>query len=189
MRTQLESSIRNDYRDNNRIRFSGYAYPSSGYILHRMSDTTWAKYEHVQSVGRLAGIGNNEYMVFTHSTSSVDPGKERSFGGRPDGRQSGNGRLPLRSDAERKRQRPEHEQSYGCANLFANNHPGGLSVLGHTCSSPSGAKITPAKNMPFGASSRACTSRFLRVRRVQCRPECNHKREPAHRASLQARPR
>ena len=65
--------IHNNYQTAGRIRFDGYAYLTADYILHRISSGTG--YEHVQSIGRIAGIGSNEYMVFTHSTSSGQSGK------------------------------------------------------------------------------------------------------------------
>ena len=105
-----------------------HAYPTSGYILHRINS---GSYEHVQSVGRLAGIGNNEYMVFTHSTASTDSGKQGAlavvrmganqwtsgymFGGMPNGSGS-----------------DQNTSNRTVARTYSrNNHPGGLSVLGH----------------------------------------------------------
>ena len=46
--------LQSDYSAAGRIRFDGYAYPTSGYILHRINSRLG--YEHVQSVGRLAGV-------------------------------------------------------------------------------------------------------------------------------------
>lgn len=64
--------LQNDYQSAGRIRIDGYAWPTAGHLLHRIDGS----FEHVQSIGRIAGLGNNEYMVFTHSTSSDESKKE-----------------------------------------------------------------------------------------------------------------
>ena len=70
-------NLKDSYVTSGRIRFDGYAHPTKDSILHRISgEIGLDDYEHVQSIGRIAGLGNNEYMVFTHSTASRDSGKE-----------------------------------------------------------------------------------------------------------------
>ena len=84
----------------------------------------------MQSIGRLSGIGNDEYMVFTHSTDSDKKNKQGAlavvrmgakqntrgylFYGMPDG----NGT-------------DQNTKNRTVARVFSgNNHPGGISVLG-----------------------------------------------------------
>ena len=154
VRWQLESSIWSDYRDNNRIRFSGYAYPTSGYILQRINS---GSYEHVQSVGRLAGIGNNEYMVFTHSTASSQSGKQGALAVVRMGANQWTsgypfGNMPNGSGSDQNTSNRTVARTYS-----RNNHPGGLSVLGQACircavvpAHPSLPSRYPQQPQPYG---------------------------------------
>ena len=125
--------IEKSYRQANRIRFDGYAYPSSGHLLHRIDggDADWGNYEHIQSIGRISGIGNNEYMVFTHSTESdkkningalavVRIGASQQSNGGPFGN------IPYGDGANQNTSNRTVARAYA-----GNNHPGGISVLGH----------------------------------------------------------
>ena len=124
--------IKRDYKQANRIRFDGYAYPTPDYILHRINggDAEIGNYEHVQSIGRIGGAGNSEYMVFTHSTES----KRKNINGAlaivriGANQQSGGGPLGNLPDADGWNQNTSNRT---VARVYAgNNHPGGLSVLG-----------------------------------------------------------
>lgn len=124
--------IEKSYKQANRIRFDGYAYPTSDYILHRINggDAELGNYEHIQSIGRIAGAGNSEYMVFTHSTESekknvngalavVRIGANQESSGGP------LGNLPYRDGWNQNTSNRTVARTYA-----GNNHPGGLSVLG-----------------------------------------------------------
>ncbi len=120
--------LQNNYRSAGRIRFAGYAYPTPGYILHRISN---GSYEHVQSIGRIAGVGNNEYMVFTHSTASGQSGKQGALAvvRMGAGQNTGGGPfygMPYGSGSNQNTSNRTVARTYA-----GNNHPGGLSVLGH----------------------------------------------------------
>lgn len=120
--------LQNDYKSAGRIRFDGYAYPTYGYILHRISE---GKYEHIQSIGRIAGVGNNEYMVFTHSTASDESGKQGALAVvRMGARQNTGGYpfygMPYGDGSDQRTSNRTVARTYA-----GNNHPGGLSVLGH----------------------------------------------------------
>lgn len=117
-----------NYQNAGRIRFDGYAYPTSDYILHRIRR---GNYEHVQSIGRLAGIGNGEYIVFTHSTASGESEKNGALAVvRMGARQNANGEpfggMPNGDGSNQNTSNRTVARTYA-----GNNHPGGLSVLGH----------------------------------------------------------
>lgn len=122
------NALIDSYKDANRIRFSGYAYPTEKQLLNRIDAT---KDEHVQSVGRIAGLGNNEYMVFTHSTASCQSNKEGALavvrmGAGQTSKGYALGAMPHDSGKDQTvSNRTVAKVSSG------NNHPGGLSVLGH----------------------------------------------------------
>ncbi|MCP3961013.1 MAG: hypothetical protein GY719_24470 [bacterium] len=122
--------MENHYQSAGRIRFDGYAYPvpNPGYILHRLSD---GSFEHIQSIGRVAGLGNDEYMVFTHSTDSGQANKQgalavvrmgagQNTGGEPFGG------MPHDDDSDQQTGNRTVARTHA-----GNNHPGGLFVLGH----------------------------------------------------------
>ena len=120
--------IHDNYQSAGRIRFDGYAYPTENSILHRISS---GSFEHVQSVGRLAGIGNGEYLVFTHSTASGQSGKNGALAVVRMGARQGSGGEPLLGmpDGDGANQ---HTSNRTVARAYTgNNHPGGLAVLGH----------------------------------------------------------
>lgn len=125
--------LQNSYKSAGRIRFDGYAYPTSGYILHRISrrGAYGGTFEHVQSIGRIAGVGNNEYIVFTHSTHSDESGKQGALAVvRMGARQNTSGGpfygMPNGDGSNQNTSNRTVARTYA-----GNNHPGGLSVLGH----------------------------------------------------------
>jgi len=133
VKAQLDG-LENNYQSAGRIRFDGYAHPTSDAILHRISKTTWfgqGSNEHIQSIGRIAGLANNEYMVFTHSTASQQSNKEGALAvvRMGAGQNTGGGPFLGMPDGDGPNQTSSNRT---VARTFAgNNHPGGLSVLGH----------------------------------------------------------
>lgn len=125
-------AISNDVASSGRIRFDGYAYmptdPSSDSLLNRIDSI--GGYEHVQGIGRIAGVGSGENMVFTHSTNSEQKRKYGSLavvrmGAGQDALGFGFGSM---ADDDGPDQNSENRT---VANTFTeNNHPGGLSVMG-----------------------------------------------------------
>lgn len=120
--------LQNNYKSAGRIRFDGYAYPTSGYMLHRISS---GAYEHVQSIGRIAGLGNNEYMVFTHSTASGQSGKNGALAVVRMGARQNTGGDPFYSMPNGDGSNQNTSNRTVARTYTGNNHPGGLSVLGH----------------------------------------------------------
>lgn len=123
-------SIETDYKGKlgSRIGVRSYAYPSRDYLLHRINALG---YEHIQGVGRIAGLGNDEYLVFTHSTKSTDPGKSGALAVvRMGASQESNGHaLGDMRDGDGKDQDTRNRT---VARTFSDsNHPGGLATLGH----------------------------------------------------------
>jgi len=124
--------LQNHYQSAGRIRFDGYAYPTPGYMLNRISRKRifTGIYEHVQSIGRIAGVGNNEYMVFTHSTDSEKSWKQGALAVvRMGAKQDTNGipfyGMPYGDGPDQNTSNRTVARTYS-----GNNHPGGLSVLG-----------------------------------------------------------
>ena len=124
--------LQNRYNSSGRIRFDGYAYPTSGYILHRIG-ASWASggaYEHVQSIGRIASLGNNEYMVFTHSTCSGQSGKNGALAVVRIGARQNTGGGPFYGIPNGDGPNQNTSNRTVARTYSGNNHPGGLSVLG-----------------------------------------------------------
>jgi hypothetical protein len=120
--------LQTDYHQAGRIRFDGYAHPTNDSILHRISS---GSFEHVQSIGRIAGLGNQEYMVFTHSTASDESNKQGALAvvRMGAGQNTGGGPFGQMPHGDGSNQATSNRT---VARTFAgNNHPGGLSVLGH----------------------------------------------------------
>lgn len=112
----------------NRIGVRSYAYPAKNYLLHRINALGA---EHIQGVGRIAGLGNDEYFVFTHSTKSSEPGKSGALAViRMGANQASNGyALGDLRDGDGKNQNTHNRT---VARTFSDsNHPGGLATLGH----------------------------------------------------------
>ena len=125
-------SLENDYENAGRIRFDGYAYPTEGYILNRINDELpGGTYEHVQSIGRIAGIGNDEYMVFTHSTSSDQSNKQGALAVVRMGAGQNTGGYPFYGMPYGDGPDQNTSNRTVAATFSRNNHPGGLAVLGH----------------------------------------------------------
>ena len=130
--TQLDL-LSSSYQTSGRIRFDGFAYPSSNYLLHRINDGAYwdyTSYEHVQSIGRIAGVGNNEYMVFTHSTASGGTNKQGALavvrmGANQSSYGNAFGSMPHGDGPNQLTNNRTVARTYAL-----NNHPGGLSVLG-----------------------------------------------------------
>ena len=120
--------LQNNYQAAGRIRFDGYAYPTRDYLLHRLSD---GHFEHIQSIARIAGLGNDEYLVFTHSTCSGQRDKNGSLAVVRLGAQQTSGGGPLRGmpDGDGSDQRTANRTV--ARTYSGNNHPGGIAVLGH----------------------------------------------------------
>ena len=113
----------------NKMRVRSYAYPTKNYLLHRIN-SKWG-YEHIQGVGRIAGVGNNEYLVFTHSTMSDNSGKNGALAVvRMGANQTSNGfELGDLRDGAGKNQNI-HNRTVA-RTYTGSNHPGGVATLGH----------------------------------------------------------
>lgn len=111
-----------------KIGVRSYAYPTNDYLLHRINALGA---EHIQGVGRIAGLGNDEYLVFTHSTKSSEPGKSGALAVvRMGANQASHGyALGDLRDGDGKDQNIHNRT---VARTFSDsNHPGGLATLGH----------------------------------------------------------
>lgn len=124
--------IETDYKGElgSKIGVRSYAYQSNrprDRLLHRIN----AIYEHIQGVGRIAGLGNDEYLVFTHSTNSKDPGKSGALAvARMGASQRSQGyALGDMRDGDGEDQ-DTHNRTVARA-YSDSNHPGGLATLGH----------------------------------------------------------
>lgn len=133
--------LKTDYREAGRIRFDGYAYPTKDSLLNRIqrgdfySSVVQRNFEHVQGIGRIAGVGNNEYMVFTHSTASEKENKQGALAVVRMGANNFSRGGTLAGPESGMENGDDSDQTKGnrtVARTFSgNNHPGGLSVLGH----------------------------------------------------------
>jgi hypothetical protein len=106
-----------------------FAYPSKDALLHRIN--TWKGNEHIQGIGRIAGLGGNEYLVFTHSTRSSQSGKS---GALAVVRMAANSRSQgfALGDLQRRDGTDPRRHNRTVARSFTqSNHPGGLATLGH----------------------------------------------------------
>lgn len=123
-----------------KIRVKSYAYDTKGYILHRIHAT----YEHIQGIGRIAGLGNDEYLVFTHSTNSGADGTPGPFGSATHGAGKSGALAVIRMGANQNSRGFElGDLSEGAgsdqnihnrtvARTYSDsNHPGGLATVGH----------------------------------------------------------
>lgn len=119
--------LQNNYQSAGRIRFDGYAYPT-GDLLNRINN---GDYEHIQSIGRIAGVGNNEYMVFTHSTSTGQSGIQGALAVVRMGARQNTGGGPFNSMPNGDGANQSTSNRTVARTYTRNNHPGGLSVLGH----------------------------------------------------------
>jgi hypothetical protein len=105
-----------------------YAYPTKDYLLNRMNALGA---EHIQGVGRIAGLGNNEYLVFTHSTKSDDPGKSGALAVVRMGASQSSKGFAL-GDMREGDGKDQNTQNRTVARTYSDsNHPGGLATLGH----------------------------------------------------------
>jgi hypothetical protein len=113
----------------NKMRVRSYAYPTKNYLLHRIN-SKWG-YEHIQGIGRIAGLGNNEYLVFTHSTMSKSSGKNGALAVvRMGANQTSNG-FEL-GDLRNGAGKDQNIHNRTVARTYTgSNHPGGVATLGH----------------------------------------------------------
>ena len=125
----IETKIRGKHAG--KIRVRSYAYPTKGYMLHRINKGTFGVYEHIQGIGRIAGLGNNEYFVFTHSTDSNKSRKSGALAVIRMGANQKSGGYKL-GDLRNKAGKNQNIHNRTVARTYSNsNHPGGLATLGH----------------------------------------------------------
>lgn len=110
-----------------KIHVSSYAYPAKNALLHRIH--AWN--EHIQGIGRIAGLGNEEYLVFTHSTKSDQSGKSGALAVIRMGANQNSKGFEL-GDLSEKTGSDQNIHNRTVARTFSDsNHPGGLATLGH----------------------------------------------------------
>lgn len=122
--------IETNYRGElgSKIGVRSYAYPTTGYLLHRINALGT---EHIQGIGRIAGLGNDEYLVFTHSTKSSDPGKSGALAVIRMGASQGSKGYTL-GDIRDGDGKDQSTSNRTVARTYSDsNHPGGLATLGH----------------------------------------------------------
>lgn len=112
-----------------RMHVRSFAYPSKDALLHRIN--TWKGYEHIQGIGRIAGLGQSEYLVFTHSTRSSQSGKNGALAVVRIGANQGSKGLALGDLQGRDGTDPRRHNRTVARTFSDSNHPGGLATLGH----------------------------------------------------------
>ncbi|MDQ3038856.1 MAG: hypothetical protein M3R16_03510 [Pseudomonadota bacterium] len=122
--------IETDYKgeQGSKIGVRSYAHPSKDNLLHRINALGA---EHIQGVGRIAGLGNEEFLVFTHSTNSADSGKSGALAVIRMGASQGSQGYAL-GDMRDGHGKDQSTHNRTVARTYSDsNHPGGLATLGH----------------------------------------------------------
>jgi hypothetical protein len=125
----IETEVSGSYASKIRVRSYAYraAYPTENYMLHRIN----APYEHIQGIGRIAGLGNNEYFVFTHSTNSGHPDKSGALAVIRMGANQKSKGFELGDISEGAGKNQNINNRTVARTYSDSNHPGGLTTVGH----------------------------------------------------------